>query len=141
MNSKNRNEMDTGFFEANFIYILHIIISIIFILCFEFLFSWRKKGKCKTFLLRYFCKTILVKLCNVLLFFQFTLKYFVLKRHISSYKSASIRFASFFGIDLGGGGDKYRRLMKNSVPVKRLPGALIIGVKKCGTRALLEFLR
>ncbi|XP_054714468.1 heparan sulfate glucosamine 3-O-sulfotransferase 6-like [Uloborus diversus] len=28
-----------------------------------------------------------------------------------------------------------------SPPVKRLPQALIIGVKKCGTRALLEFLR
>ncbi|CAH2036906.1 unnamed protein product, partial [Iphiclides podalirius] len=34
------------------------------------------------------------------------------------------------------------RLKKeNLVPTKRLPDVLIIGVKKCGTRALLEFLR
>ncbi|GBL97033.1 Heparan sulfate glucosamine 3-O-sulfotransferase 2 [Araneus ventricosus] len=34
-----------------------------------------------------------------------------------------------------------RRSVMISPPVKRLPQALIIGVKKCGTRALLEFLR
>lgn len=34
-----------------------------------------------------------------------------------------------------------RRDVVVSEPVKRLPQALIIGVKKCGTRALLEFLR
>ncbi|KAF8793864.1 Heparan sulfate glucosamine like protein [Argiope bruennichi] len=34
-----------------------------------------------------------------------------------------------------------KRSVMISPPVKRLPQALIIGVKKCGTRALLEFLR
>lgn len=34
-----------------------------------------------------------------------------------------------------------RRFAVVTPPVKRLPKALIIGVKKCGTRALLEFLR
>ncbi|GFS30049.1 heparan sulfate glucosamine 3-O-sulfotransferase 2 [Nephila pilipes] len=34
-----------------------------------------------------------------------------------------------------------KRSVMSSPPVKRLPQALIIGVKKCGTRALLEFLR
>lgn len=45
MNPRNRNEMDSGGIEANYVYLFHIIISIIFILCFEFLFSWRKTGK------------------------------------------------------------------------------------------------
>ncbi|KOB58213.1 Heparan sulfate glucosamine 3-O-sulfotransferase 3A1, partial [Operophtera brumata] len=53
--------------------------------------------------------------------------------------SASFRLASFLGFNLNDS-HTYRRL-KNTVPVKRLPDALIIGVKKCGTRALLEFLR
>lgn len=30
---------------------------------------------------------------------------------------------------------------EGSKPERRLPQALVIGVKKCGTRALLEFLR
>ncbi|XP_026324976.1 heparan sulfate glucosamine 3-O-sulfotransferase 3B1 [Hyposmocoma kahamanoa] len=64
-----------------------------------------------------------------------TLKYVFLKR--SNYKS----LASFFGLKFDDSTEKYRRLRKNLVPVKRLPDALIIGVKKCGTRALLEFLR
>ncbi|GIY86041.1 heparan sulfate glucosamine 3-O-sulfotransferase 2 [Caerostris darwini] len=34
-----------------------------------------------------------------------------------------------------------KRSVMISPPIKRLPQALIIGVKKCGTRALLEFLR
>ncbi|KAL0893292.1 hypothetical protein ABMA27_014884 [Loxostege sticticalis] len=71
---------------------------------------------------------------------QFNIKYLILKRHISNYKSATVRFASLLGLDWSE--NKYRRLKKqNLVPVKRLPDALIIGVKKCGTRALLEFLR
>ncbi|XP_063825114.1 heparan sulfate glucosamine 3-O-sulfotransferase 3B1 [Ostrinia nubilalis] len=71
---------------------------------------------------------------------QLTIKYLFLKRHISSYKSATVRFASLLGLDWSE--NKYRRLKnQNLVPVKRLPDALIIGVKKCGTRALLEFLR
>lgn len=45
MNPQNSNEMDTSFIKANYVYLFHIIISIIFILCFEFLFSWRKQGK------------------------------------------------------------------------------------------------
>ncbi|KAJ2946227.1 hypothetical protein O0L34_g5163 [Tuta absoluta] len=69
---------------------------------------------------------------------KFTLKYVFLKRHITTYRT----FASLFGFNnVDNSTDKYRRLRKNSVPVKRLPDALIIGVKKCGTRALLEFLR
>ncbi|CAH1391491.1 unnamed protein product [Nezara viridula] len=37
---------------------------------------------------------------------------------------------------------KYRFISKNSLkPIRRLPDALVIGVKKSGTRALLEFLR
>lgn len=38
-------------------------------------------------------------------------------------------------------GGQHRKMGVVSPPVKRLPQALIIGVKKCGTRALLEFLR
>lgn len=72
-------------------------------------------------------------------FFQITLKYVFFRRHITKYKSASFRLASFLGFNLNDS-HTYRRL-KNTVPVKRLPDALIIGVKKCGTRALLEFLR
>lgn len=45
MNPKNSNEMDTSDIKANYVYLFHIIISIIFILCFEFLFSWRKQGE------------------------------------------------------------------------------------------------
>lgn len=37
---------------------------------------------------------------------------------------------------------KYRLISKLSLrPVRKLPDALVIGVKKSGTRALLEFLR
>ncbi|PZC82295.1 hypothetical protein B5X24_HaOG210851 [Helicoverpa armigera] len=71
---------------------------------------------------------------------KFTIKYLQLKQHISKYRAASIRFASLFGFSVDES-YKYRRLKQNQVPVKRLPDALIIGVKKCGTRALLEFLR
>ncbi|XP_045497293.1 heparan sulfate glucosamine 3-O-sulfotransferase 3B1 [Colias croceus] len=61
--------------------------------------------------------------------------------HISKYKDAAFKFATFLGLNLDGGYE-YRRLHKsNQVPIKKLPDALIIGVKKCGTRALLEFLR
>ncbi|KAG6439261.1 hypothetical protein O3G_MSEX000625 [Manduca sexta] len=70
---------------------------------------------------------------------RFSLKYVYLKNHISKYKSATFRLASLLGFNLEE--DKYMRLKRNSVSVKRLPDALIIGVKKCGTRALLEFLR
>lgn len=38
-------------------------------------------------------------------------------------------------------GGQQRKMGVVSPPIKRLPQALIIGVKKCGTRALLEFLR
>lgn len=38
-------------------------------------------------------------------------------------------------------GGQHRKMGVVSPPIKRLPQALIIGVKKCGTRALLEFLR
>lgn len=48
MNSKYSYEMDSGNNETNYVYIFHIIISIIFILCFEYVFSWRKKGKLET---------------------------------------------------------------------------------------------
>ncbi|XP_012551291.1 heparan sulfate glucosamine 3-O-sulfotransferase 3B1 [Bombyx mori] len=63
----------------------------------------------------------------------------ILKSHISKYKSGAFRFASFLGFDVED--YKYTRLSRNAGPVRRLPDALIIGVKKCGTRALLEFLR
>ncbi|RVE51617.1 hypothetical protein evm_003749 [Chilo suppressalis] len=63
-------------------------------------------------------------------------KYLLIKRHISKYKSATVRLASFLGIDLHS-----RITYPNGESVKKLPDALIIGVKKCGTRALLEFLR
>lgn len=51
-----------------------------------------------------------------------------------------MRLASLLGYNFDGV-NKYGRLKQNLVPIKRLPDALIIGVKKCGTRALLEFLR
>ncbi|XP_015903407.1 heparan sulfate glucosamine 3-O-sulfotransferase 6 [Parasteatoda tepidariorum] len=41
----------------------------------------------------------------------------------------------------GGGGEAMMRLWGAGGAARRLPQALIIGVKKCGTRALLEFLR
>ncbi|KAL4708696.1 hypothetical protein ACJJTC_017375 [Scirpophaga incertulas] len=73
-------------------------------------------------------------------FFQMMYKYLFIKRHLN-YKSATVRFTSFFGLELNST-TKYRLLRKqSSVPTKKLPDALIIGVKKCGTRALLEFLR
>ncbi|KAJ8728316.1 hypothetical protein PYW08_016701 [Mythimna loreyi] len=71
---------------------------------------------------------------------KFTIKYIVFKQHISKYRAASVRFASLLGFNVDENYE-YRRLKQNQVPVKRLPDALIIGVKKCGTRALLEFLR
>ncbi|CAD0199493.1 unnamed protein product [Chrysodeixis includens] len=71
---------------------------------------------------------------------KFTLKYIFIKQHISKYREASVRFASLLGFNVDDG-YKYTRLKQNEVPVKRLPDALVIGVKKCGTRALLEFLR
>ncbi|CAK1596417.1 unnamed protein product [Parnassius mnemosyne] len=74
---------------------------------------------------------------------KFSLKSFFKTHHISNYKSATIRFVSLLGYNAEDSFEnKYRRLKKqNLVPIKRLPDALIIGVKKCGTRALLEFLR
>lgn len=73
--------------------------------------------------------------------FQFTVRHLFIKRHISTYKQVAVRFASLLGLRLQVEGDEnsYRRL--RHAPVKRLPDALVIGVKKCGTRALLEFLR
>ncbi|XP_059048608.1 heparan sulfate glucosamine 3-O-sulfotransferase 3B1 [Achroia grisella] len=67
---------------------------------------------------------------------KLTQKYLFFKRHISNYTSVSVRFASFLGINIGEDNN-----YQSQYPVKRLPDALIIGVKKCGTRALLEFLR
>ncbi|XP_063534190.1 heparan sulfate glucosamine 3-O-sulfotransferase 3A1 [Cydia strobilella] len=74
---------------------------------------------------------------------KFSLKRFLLKEHYSKYKSAAVRFVSLLGFNTLDATDyKYRRLRnQNVMPVKRLPDVLIIGVKKCGTRALLEFLR
>ncbi|XP_032525569.1 heparan sulfate glucosamine 3-O-sulfotransferase 3B1 isoform X1 [Danaus plexippus] len=70
---------------------------------------------------------------------MFTFKYLTLKRHVSNYNYVTRRFAALLGYNFK---DKYMTLRKpNLVPTKRLPDALIIGVKKCGTRALLEFLR
>ncbi|XP_053608055.1 heparan sulfate glucosamine 3-O-sulfotransferase 3B1 [Plodia interpunctella] len=69
---------------------------------------------------------------------KISLKYQFLKQHISNYKSATARFVSFLGLDWDKNND-YRKIQENAV--KRLPDALVIGVKKCGTRALLEFLR
>ncbi|CAB3229814.1 unnamed protein product [Arctia plantaginis] len=71
---------------------------------------------------------------------KLTLKYIFLKHHISKYRSAGVRFASLLGFSFDDN-YHYTRLKKNQVPVKRLPDVLVIGVKKCGTRALLEFLR
>ncbi|XP_026752758.2 heparan sulfate glucosamine 3-O-sulfotransferase 3B1 [Galleria mellonella] len=68
---------------------------------------------------------------------KLTQKYLFIKRHISNYKNVPVRFASLLGFHFGEV-NKYRI---SPVPIKRLPDALIIGVKKCGTRALLEFLR
>ncbi|XP_013199923.2 heparan sulfate glucosamine 3-O-sulfotransferase 3A1 [Amyelois transitella] len=68
---------------------------------------------------------------------KFALKYQFLRRHISHYKSATAHFASYLGFSWGE--SEYRNLQ--DVATKRLPDALVIGVKKCGTRALLEFLR
>ncbi|XP_047504879.1 heparan sulfate glucosamine 3-O-sulfotransferase 3A1 isoform X2 [Pieris napi] len=59
---------------------------------------------------------------------------------ISHYKSAFFQLAALLGLNLEQGYE-YRRFEKNVTPIKKLPDALIIGVKKCGTRALLEFLR
>lgn len=39
MPSKSRYEMDSGANETNYIYLFYIVISILFILCIEFLFS------------------------------------------------------------------------------------------------------
>ncbi|KAJ0177369.1 hypothetical protein K1T71_007378 [Dendrolimus kikuchii] len=71
---------------------------------------------------------------------KLTVKYIFLKRHLSKYRSATARFASYLGLNLNSD-NEYRRLKPNSNTVKRLPDVLIVGVKKCGTRALLEFLR
>lgn len=43
--------------------------------------------------------------------------------------------------DIRNSTNKYRVVNEQSASVKRLPDVLIIGVKKCGTRALLEFIR
>lgn len=45
MKLKSSNEMHSGSIETNYVYLFYIIISIVFILCFEYLFSWRKKGE------------------------------------------------------------------------------------------------
>ncbi|CAH2106167.1 unnamed protein product [Euphydryas editha] len=71
---------------------------------------------------------------------KFSFKYFSLRSHVSKYQSVTRRFAALLGYSFDG--NDYMRLGKpNQVLTKRLPDALIIGVKKCGTRALLEFLR
>ncbi|XP_072931815.1 heparan sulfate glucosamine 3-O-sulfotransferase 3B1 isoform X2 [Epargyreus clarus] len=62
------------------------------------------------------------------------------KNHVRDYKNVTMRLASLLGYNFDDI-NKYRKLKQNLVPTKRLPDALIIGVKKCGTRALLEFLR
>lgn len=36
---------------------------------------------------------------------------------------------------------KYRLVNSQNISARRLPDVLLIGVKKCGTRALLEFTR
>ncbi|KAI8436179.1 hypothetical protein MSG28_004258 [Choristoneura fumiferana] len=73
---------------------------------------------------------------------KFSLNRFLLKRQYTKYKNAAVRFVSLLGFNVEDNDYKYRRLKKqNLIPVKRLPDALVIGVKKCGTRALLEFLR
>ncbi|VVC88990.1 unnamed protein product [Leptidea sinapis] len=62
-------------------------------------------------------------------------------KKFASYKNSARNLASILGINFGDEFE-YRRLKKTSVSLtKKLPDALIIGVKKCGTRALLEFIR
>lgn len=45
MNSGSSDDMGAGANETNNVYLFHIIICILFILCFEYLFSWRKTGE------------------------------------------------------------------------------------------------
>ncbi|CAG9093830.1 unnamed protein product [Plutella xylostella] len=72
---------------------------------------------------------------------KFNIKHIFLKQHISTYKNTAIRLATLLGFGVSSDVNKYRRLRPSGAPRRRLPDALIIGVKKCGTRALLEFLR
>ncbi|XP_041978030.1 heparan sulfate glucosamine 3-O-sulfotransferase 3B1 isoform X2 [Aricia agestis] len=67
------------------------------------------------------------------------MQYLNLGHHVSKYKGLTIRIGALFGYTFKE--NMFRDFYNRSLPTKRLPDALIIGVKKCGTRALLEFLR